>query len=258
MKLRLDLSEISTGNSKVTSETNSVDRTTNPLKIIIAGAPAAGKGTQCSVIQEKYNVIHLSTGDILRAAVKQGTELGLKAKQFMDAGQLVPDELIIGVVVERLNQHDCKTKGWLLDGFPRTESQAEALIAAGMNPDCFILLDVKEDILVDRVVGRRTDPITGKIYHLKYNPPENEEIAARVFQRSDDTEEKIKIRFKEFQTHIENIKSTYQNKMVWIDGSSPQLEVEHCIASALDSVLDRKVDNNGSDGGEDNSSRIVI
>ena len=110
-------------------------------KIIIAGAPAAGKGTQCEIIKKELGVIHLSTGDMLRAAVKDGTELGVKAKEFMDAGQLVPDDLIINVVVERLQQPDCQSKGWLLDGFPRTRAQADAIAALGIVADSFILLD---------------------------------------------------------------------------------------------------------------------
>ena len=112
---------------------NDDNKTLNPLKIIIAGAPAAGKGTQCEKIKETFDVIHLSTGDMLREAVKEGNDVGLKAKKFMDNGQLVPDELITNVVCERLKQKDCAEKGWLLDGFPRTMSQAEALKGAGMN-----------------------------------------------------------------------------------------------------------------------------
>ena len=136
-----------------------------PLKIIIAGAPASGKGTQCEVIKADYNVVHLSTGDILRAAVKAGSELGAEAKSYMDSGNLVPDELITGVVCDRLSQPDCEYQGWLLDGFPRTSAQAEALSRAGYDPDAFILLDVPQQCLVERVTGRRTDPETGKIYH---------------------------------------------------------------------------------------------
>ena len=210
------------------------------LKIIIAGAPAAGKGTQCEVIKAKYGVVHLSTGDILRAAVKAGTELGLKAKAFMDAGQLVPDELIIGVVKDRLQQEDCKRNGWLLDGFPRTKSQADALNAAGMIPDCFVLLDVPEDVLVERVTGRRTDPVTGKIYHMRFNPPESEEVARRLVQRSDDTEEKIKIRYREFQSHIDAIRSSYEDRMIKVDGSLPQSNVSELVESSLDDVVGGK------------------
>lgn len=205
-------------------------------KIIIAGAPAAGKGTQCEIIKLNYGLVHLSTGDILRAAVKQGTALGLQAKEFMDNGQLVPDELITGVICDRLNEKDCQTNGWLLDGFPRTKSQAEALSSAGMVPDCFLMLDVPEDILVERVTGRRTDPATGKIYHLKFNPPENDEIASRLVQRSDDTAEKIIVRYREFQSHIEAIKSCYVDKMVRVDGSAAQSEVSKCVAEIIDNA----------------------
>ena len=120
-----------------------IEASSSSPKIIIAGAPAAGKGTQCEVIRKDFGVVHLSTGDILRAAVKEQSELGLKAKSFMDAGKLVPDELIIGVVCDRLKQTDCVNQGWLLDGFPRTKSQADALNQAGMVPDCFVLLRQK-------------------------------------------------------------------------------------------------------------------
>jgi adenylate kinase len=211
-----------------------------PLKIIIAGAPASGKGTQCEIIQEKYGVVHLSTGDMLRAAVKAETELGKKAKEFMNAGKLVPDELIIGVVKERLNQDDCKCRGWLLDGFPRTKSQADALIASGMIPDAFILLDVPEDVLVERVTGRRTDPVTLKVYHMKFNPPENDVIAARLEQRSDDTEEKIKIRYKEFQSHIAAIRSSYEDKLIFVNGSQAKKIVTDTVKNGLDKVLEKK------------------
>jgi adenylate kinase len=215
----------------------------NPIamKIIIAGAPAAGKGTQCELIKERYGVIHLSTGDILRAAVNTGTDLGVKAKEYMDGGKLVPDELITGVVVDRLSQEDCQTKGWLLDGFPRTKAQADALTEAGMIPDCLVLLDVPEKVLVERVTGRRTDPVTGKIYHMKFNPPESEEVASRLVQRSDDTEEKIVIRYKDYQANIDAIKSSYNDKMIWIDGSVSQEQVGINVTSSLDALVNKKV-----------------
>lgn len=206
-------------------------------KIIIAGAPAAGKGTQCEVIRNDFGVIHLSTGDILRAAVKTGSELGNQAKAFMDAGQLVPDNLIINVVCERLKQPDCQTFGWLLDGFPRTKAQAEALSAAGNMPDCFVLLDVPEDILVERVTGRRTDPVTGRVYHLKYNLPENEEIRSRLVHRSDDNAETVKIRYREFQAHVNAIKNCYEDKMIWVDGSIDKADVTECVVRSLTSAL---------------------
>ena len=216
-----------------------------PRKFIIAGAPAAGKGTQCAFIQARYGVVHLSTGDLLRAAVKEGTPLGVKAKGFMDAGQLVPDELITDVVCSRLNQADCREKGWLLDGFPRTRSQAEALSAAGQIPDAFVLLDVPEQVLVERVTGRRTDPETGAIYHLKFKPPPAE-VLPRLVQRSDDTEEKIVVRYKEFKAHVEEVRSLYQDRLVWVDGSAQHDIVTKCLLRSLARVAPHDEDEVGS------------
>jgi adenylate kinase len=213
------------------------------LKVIIAGAPAAGKGTQCENIKRDFGVIHLSTGDILRAAVKEGTPLGVKAKGFMDAGQLVPDELITDVVCSRLKQPDCKEKGWLLDGFPRTKPQAESLSAAGFKPDAFVLLDVPEQVLVERVTGRRTDPETGAIYHLKFKPPPAE-VLPRLVQRSDDTEEKIVVRYKEFVRHVDAVKGFYEDKCIRVDGAQAPETVSSAITEGLKDaekdVLQRK------------------
>eukprot|EP00607_Mallomonas_marina_P008857 CAMPEP_0182424304 /NCGR_PEP_ID=MMETSP1167-20130531/10489_1 /TAXON_ID=2988 /ORGANISM="Mallomonas Sp, Strain CCMP3275" /LENGTH=677 /DNA_ID=CAMNT_0024604011 /DNA_START=120 /DNA_END=2153 /DNA_ORIENTATION=+ len=220
-------------------------------KIIIAGAPASGKGTQCSSIVGEFGVIHLSTGDILRAAVSAGTELGLKAKEYMDAGQLVPDELITGVIKDRLAEEDCKTQGWLLDGFPRTAPQADALAAEGLVPDCFVMLDVPEEVLVERVTGRRTDPVTGKIYHMKFSPPEDAEIESRLVQRSDDTEEKIVVRFREFQKNIDAVKANYADREVWVDGTMSPDEVSQCLIAAL---TDAKKKKDGIDDDDDDSS----
>ncbi|VAI76472.1 unnamed protein product [Triticum turgidum subsp. durum] len=157
---------------------------------MIAGAPASGKGTQCELIKAKYGLVHISAGDLLRAEIATGTDNGKQAKEFMEKGQLVPDEIVVNMVKGRLLQPDAQEKGWLLDGYPRSYSQAMALETLGIRPDIFILLDVPDELLVERVVGRRLDPETGKIYHLKYSPPENEEIASRLTQRFDDTEEK--------------------------------------------------------------------
>lgn len=212
-----------------------MERKPTAPKIIIAGAPAAGKGTQCEVIKEQLGVIHLSTGDILRAAVKEGSDLGKKAQEYMDSGQLVPDELITGVVVDRLSQPDCLEKGWLLDGFPRTRAQADALSKEGILPDCFILLDVPQEILIERVTGRRTDPETGRIYHMKFNPPPSD-IEDRLIQRSDDTAEKIIVRYQEFCGHVDSVKSCYEDKMIWIDGSQQQRDVSKVLCMALSDV----------------------
>ena len=213
------------------------------FKVILAGAPASGKGTQCEMIQNNFGLVHLSTGDILRDAVKQGTSLGLVVKPYMDEGHLVPDELVIELILSRLKDHDCETRGWLLDGFPRTKSQANALEMSGILPDVFLLLDVTKDILVERVTGRRTDPLTGRIYHLKFNPPESEEIASRLVQRSDDTAEKVIIRYDEFQDHIDEIKSSYEDKMVLIDGTMKPSDVTCSVVAELDKAIFKKREN---------------
>ncbi|KAK3426564.1 hypothetical protein EUGRSUZ_F02985 [Eucalyptus grandis] len=176
----------------------------DPLRIMISGAPASGKGTQCELITKKYGLVHVAAGDLLRAEVAAGSENGKQAKEYMEKGQLVPNEIVVMMVKERLLQSDSLENGWLLDGYPRSLSQATALQAFGLQADLFILLEVPEEILVERVVGRRLDPVTGRIYHLKYSPPETEEIAARLTQRFDDTEEKVKLRLR---THHQNVEA---------------------------------------------------
>ncbi|KAL3821971.1 hypothetical protein ACHAXA_004459 [Cyclostephanos tholiformis] len=210
---------------------------TAPFKLIIAGAPASGKGTQCELIKLKYGVIHLSTGDMLRAAVAAGSEVGKRAKDFMDAGKLVPDEVIIGAVKERLAAPDCVESGWLLDGFPRTPAQAKALADAGIFADCFIFLNVPDDILVERVVGRRTDPVTGKIYHMKFNIPKDKEILARLTQRSDDTEEKIKVRLEQFHSNVASVRGRYADIDIEVDGTKTPEEVSGMIAKSIDAMI---------------------
>lgn len=209
-----------------------------PPRIIIAGAPAAGKGTQCAAITANFGCVHLSTGDLLREAVKEGSALGKEAKQFMEGGKLVPDELITSVVLERLQQPDCSQQGWLLDGFPRTKSQADALTAAGFLPDCFVLLDVPEQDLVERVTGRRIDPVTGKIYHLTTCPPPVE-VIPRLVQRSDDTAEKIVTRYREFRTHVDDVAEIYKSTLVWVDGRQEMHMVQACLSQAIAESLNR-------------------
>jgi len=189
------------------------------------------------LIINRYGVVHLSTGDILRAAVQEGTALGTKAKDFMDRGELVPDEVIIGVVKERLAAPDCVEKGWLLDGFPRTKAQAEALENLGVAPSAFVLLNVPDEMLVERVVGRRTDPETGKIYHLKYSPPPPEVPVERLLHRSDDTEEKVKVRVKAFHEHCDAVAGCYKDVFVQVDGTQKKEVVFAAIKGAIDAAL---------------------
>mmetsp|Transcript_20509 Transcript_20509/g.62516 ORF Transcript_20509/g.62516 Transcript_20509/m.62516 type:complete len:277 (-) Transcript_20509:170-1000(-) len=170
---------------------------------------------------------------MLRAAVAAGSEVGLKAKEAMESGQLVSDEIIIGIIKDRLAETDCQTKGWLLDGFPRTRAQADALAEAGITADIFLLLDVPDSALVERVVGRRTDPVTGKIYHMTFSPPENDEIAARLTQRADDTEEKVVTRLQNYHSNLNAILECYTDVMVRIDGNRNKSDIYKKIQTVL-------------------------
>jgi len=214
---------------------SSVESKVAPPKLIIAGAPASGKGTQCELIKQHFGVVHLSTGDILRAAVSSGTQdIGKTAKAYMDAGKLVPDSVIIGVVKERLTAPDCVECGWLLDGFPRTLAQAMALEKAGIHADAFIFLNVPDSVLVERVVGRRADPLTGKIYHMKFNPPKEEIVLARLSQRSDDTEEKIKVRLEQFHSNVAAVKDCYTSIAIEVDGTMIPEDVSKVIIQSIE------------------------
>ncbi|KAJ1266852.1 hypothetical protein BS78_07G010900 [Paspalum vaginatum] len=214
----------------------------DPLKVMISGAPASGKGTQCELIKTKYGLVHISAGDLLRAEIAAGSENGTRAKEFMEKGQLVPDEIVVTMVKERLRQPDAQENGWLLDGYPRSHSQAMALETLQIRPDVFIQLDVPDELLVERVVGRRLDPVTGKIYHLKYSPPENEEIASRLTQRFDDTEEKVKLRLQTYYQNIESLLSTYEDIIVKVKGDATVDEVFAEIDKLLGSSLQKKTE----------------
>jgi adenylate kinase len=167
------------------------------MKVILLGAPGAGKGTQAAFICQKYGIPQISTGDMLRAAVKAGTPLGLQAKSVMESGALVSDDLIINLVKERIAQPDC-AKGFLFDGFPRTIPQAEAMKAAGVKLDYVLEIDVPFDHIVERMSGRRTHPPSGRTYHVKFNPPKTEGIddhtGEPLVHRDDDKEHTVRTR----------------------------------------------------------------
>ncbi|CAM9311756.1 unnamed protein product, partial [Ectocarpus fasciculatus] len=210
-----------------------------PPKLIIIGAPASGKGTQCEKIKEHFKVVHLSTGDMLREAVTQGVEAGLQAKAFMDKGELVPDQLVIGIILERIQHSDCVSRGWMLDGFPRTNVQAQALVKAGVVCDAVVYIDVPDSLLVERAVGRRLDPETGKIYHLEYSPPPAD-IMGRLVHRSDDSESKVKLRLKAFHQHVGSILSTLPENIIQVAGDRPVLAVWNDVLSQLNRLLRKK------------------
>ncbi|XP_022867064.1 adenylate kinase 5, chloroplastic [Olea europaea var. sylvestris] len=209
--------------------------TSEPLKVVISGAPASGKGTQCEMIVEKFGLVHVSTGDLLRAEVSAGTEIGNKAKEYMSSGHLVPDEIVTAMVTTRLSLKDAQEKGWLLDGYPRSFAQAESLEKKNIRPDLYIMLDVPDDILIDRCVGRRLDPVTGRIYHINNFPPENGEIKARLITRPDDTEDKVKSRLRIYKQNAETVLSTYLNISKKIDGNRPK----GVVFKEIDSLLSR-------------------
>lgn len=205
-------------------------------KILIVGGPASGKGTQCTSIVDEYGVVHISTGDMLRAAVAADSPLGREAKEYMNAGKLVPDELVNNMLVARLQEPDCKQRGWLLDGFPRTAVQAKALADAGVIPGAVVVLDVPDDVLVQRVVGRRIDPDTGDIYHMTFNPPPAD-IADRVVQRADDTEEKARVRLGMFHENAQSVEDSYATTLVRIDGNRQKGIVFEDVRAAIDMAL---------------------
>jgi adenylate kinase len=182
------------------------------MRLILLGAPGAGKGTQANFIKEKFGIPQISTGDMLRAAVKAGTPLGIEAKRFMDAGELVTDELIINLVKERLQQPDC-ANGYLFDGFPRTIPQADAMKAAGVKLDHVVEIDVPDAAIIERMSGRRAHLPSGRTYHVKFNPPKAEGLddvtGEPLIQRDDDQEETVRKRLQVYQSQTRPLVGYY-------------------------------------------------
>ncbi len=218
------------------------------MRLILLGAPGAGKGTQANFIKEKYNIPQISTGDMLRAAIKEGTELGLAAKKVMDAGQLVSDDIIIGLVKDRLKSPDC-ANGYLFDGFPRTTAQADAMKDAGVTIDYVLEIAVPDDQIIERMSGRRSHPASGRVYHVKFNPPKvegkDDVTGEPLVQRDDDKEETVKKRLEVYHNQTEVLLGYYSEwaksgepgapKYRKIEGVGPVEEIRDRAFAALNS-----------------------
>lgn len=216
------------------------------MRAILLGGPGAGKGTQANYIKEKFGIPQISTGDMLRAAVKAGTPLGLEAKKVMESGGLVSDEIILGLVKERIQEADCAS-GFLFDGFPRTLAQAEALKTDGVNIDCVIEIDVDDEEIIKRMSGRRAHLASGRTYHVIYNPPKvegkDDETGEDLVQREDDKEETVRERLRVYHEQTEPLIHYYSSwadsgegaapKYVRVEGVGKVEEIRDRIFSAI-------------------------
>ena len=209
------------------------------MKLILLGAPGAGKGTQAEKICEKLNIPAISTGNILRAAVKDGTEMGLKAKSYMDAGQLVPDEVVIGIIKDRLNDDDCKN-GFILDGFPRTIPQAQALLDSGVDIDKVLDIEVPDEAITKRMSGRRVCSKCANSYHIEYKKPKVEGICdacgGELIQRKDDAPQTVLDRLVEYHKMTEPLKGFYENlgKLKVVEGQEDVADTTKLVFAALE------------------------
>ena len=207
------------------------------MNLILLGAPGAGKGTQAEVISNALNIPQISTGNILRAAVKNGTEYGLKAKSFMDAGALVPDEVVIGILKDRIAEDDCKN-GFLFDGFPRTIPQAQALQDAGVPIDFVLEIAVPDSEIVERMSGRRVHPASGRSYHVKYNPPKvagkDDVTGEDLVQRDDDREEVVMKRLSVYHAQTEALVDYYSKLAASGEPNVPQYRKVNGVGSITD------------------------
>ena len=209
------------------------------MNLILLGAPGAGKGTQAAVISERLNIPQISTGNIIREALRSGTEMGLKAKSFIDSGKLVPDDVVIGIIKERLSNDDCKN-GFILDGFPRTIPQAEALDEMGVVIDKVIDFEVPDDVIVTRLSGRRVCEKCGRPYHLIDLKPRVEGICddctGALIQRKDDQVDTIKARLEIYHSETEPLKGYYeaQGKLSVVDGTAPIDEATRLTMAAIE------------------------
>lgn len=208
------------------------------MNVILLGAPGAGKGTQAEIISAKLGIPTISTGNILREAVKNGTDIGLQAKAFMDAGKLVPDEVIVGIVKERVAQDDCQ-KGYILDGMPRTIPQAEALAQQNVTIDHVVSIEIADEVIEKRMTGRRVCAKCGASYHVVANPPKAEGVCdscgGELIIRKDDAPETVKSRLEVFHNETEPLKAFYQNMgiLTEVEGNQPIENATKDILAAL-------------------------
>ena len=209
------------------------------MKLILLGAPGAGKGTQAEKICEKYNIPSISTGNIIRAALKNGTEMGLKAKSYMDAGQLVPDDVVIGIIKDRLKEKDCQN-GFILDGFPRTIPQAQALVDMGVDIDKVIDIEVPDEAITARLSGRRVCSKCANSYHVLYKKPKVEggcdACGGELIQRKDDAPETVQARLVEYHEMTEPLKGFYENlgKLKVVEGQEDVADTTKLVFAALE------------------------
>ncbi|MGQ4006174.1 adenylate kinase [Francisellaceae bacterium CB300] len=184
------------------------------MRIILLGAPGAGKGTQAKIIEQKFNIAHISTGDMIRETIKSGSELGGELKQILDAGQLVSDEFIIKIVKDRISKNDCEN-GFMLDGVPRTIVQAEQLDVLGVNIDYIIEVDIADELLIERITGRRVHPASGRTYHVKFSPPKKDGVddvtGEELILRTDDNEATVKERLSVYHAQTSPLIDFYSN-----------------------------------------------
>lgn len=216
------------------------------MKVLLLGAPGAGKGTQAQFITTEFNIPQISTGDMLRAAIKAGTPLGLEAKKIIDEGGLVRDDIIIGMVKERIKEADC-SNGFLFDGFPRTLAQAEAMMEVGVDLDAVVEIDVPDSIIIERMSGRRVHLPSGRTYHLSFNPPKvagkDDETGEDLVQRDDDQEDVVKKRLAVYHEQTEVLVDFYSKQSgdkaphyIKVDGTQPVEHVKAKVISALKEV----------------------
>ena len=212
------------------------------MKLILLGAPGAGKGTQAEIISEKYNIPTISTGNIIRAALKNGTEMGLKAKSYIDAGELVPDNVVIGIIKERLSEADCK-EGYILDGFPRTIPQAVALDDMGFVIDAALSIEVADAEIVKRMSGRRVCEKCGASYHTEFKKPEVEGVCnlcgGKLVIRKDDEPETVKNRLNVYHEQTEPLKDFYKScgKLIMVEGQDKVEDTTRLVLDALENQV---------------------